>query len=96
MSDTFVAESTRQDANRGSNGQTTGQMADQGSGQAQRPQQSQRREGSHESSGRSTGQQQAMTPRVDVIEDTTGITLVADMPGVSRIRSRSGLKATHC
>jgi len=59
-------------------------MADQGSGQAQRPQQSQRREASHESSGRSTGQQQAMTPRVDVIEDTTGITLVADMPGVSK------------
>ena len=27
---------------------------------------------------------QAMTPRVDVLEDDTGITLVADMPGVSK------------
>ena len=27
---------------------------------------------------------QAMTPRVDVLEDDTGITVVADMPGVSK------------
>ncbi len=27
---------------------------------------------------------QAMTPRVDVLEDDTGITLIADMPGVSK------------
>ena len=27
---------------------------------------------------------QAMTPRVDVLEDETGITVVADMPGVSK------------
>ena len=27
---------------------------------------------------------QAMTPRVDVLEDDSGITLVADMPGVSK------------
>jgi len=28
--------------------------------------------------------QPAMTPRVDVLEDGTGITLIADLPGVSR------------
>ena len=27
---------------------------------------------------------QAMTPRVDVLEDDTGITVIADMPGVSK------------
>ena len=29
-------------------------------------------------------EQPAMTPRVDVLEDGTGITLLADLPGVSR------------
>jgi HSP20 family protein len=29
-------------------------------------------------------EQPAMTPRVDVLEDGTGITLIADLPGVSR------------
>jgi HSP20 family molecular chaperone IbpA len=29
-------------------------------------------------------EQPAMTPRVDVLEDATGITLIADLPGVSR------------
>jgi len=29
-------------------------------------------------------EQPAMTPRVDVIEDATGITLLADLPGVAR------------
>jgi len=29
-------------------------------------------------------EQPTMTPRVDVIEDATGITLLADLPGVSR------------
>jgi len=29
-------------------------------------------------------EQPTMAPRVDVIEDTTGITLLADLPGVSR------------
>ena len=35
-------------------------------------------------SGSARGASQAMTPRVDVLEDDSGITLVADMPGVSK------------
>ncbi|MEO8188339.1 MAG: Hsp20/alpha crystallin family protein [Burkholderiaceae bacterium] len=35
-------------------------------------------------SGAARPDSQAMTPRVDVLEDDSGITLVADMPGVSK------------
>ena len=35
-------------------------------------------------SGSARRDSQAMTPRVDVLEDDSGITLVADMPGVSK------------
>lgn len=34
--------------------------------------------------GTETDNQRAMTPRVDVSEDDTGITLLADLPGVAR------------
>lgn len=36
---------------------------------------------------------QAMTPRVDVLEDETGITLLADMPGV--LRDSLEIKVEH-
>ncbi len=69
MSDTFVAEAKRQGADRREpNRQTATQ---QGS-----PRQEAARQESREA--------QAMTPRVDVLEDATGITLLADMPGVSK------------
>lgn len=35
-------------------------------------------------SGTARRESQALTPRVDVLEDDSGITLVADMPGVSK------------
>ena len=35
-------------------------------------------------SGTARPESQAMTPRVDVLEDDSGITLLADMPGVSK------------
>ncbi len=35
-------------------------------------------------SGAARRESQAMTPRVDVLEDDSGITLIADMPGVSK------------
>lgn len=39
-----------------------------------------------EQGGRETAQrgEPAMTPRIDVLEDATGITLLADLPGVAR------------
>ena len=72
MTDNFVAEAPRQNVTR------------QESGQAQPRQESQTR--NRETTQREIARQdtQALTPRVDVLEDETSITLLADMPGVSR------------
>jgi len=71
MKDSFVAEAPRPNAAR----QDVNRAAD-------KPQESSRRDAMRPDSAR--GDTQAMTPRVDVLEDDTGITVVADMPGVSR------------
>lgn len=70
MRDTLVAEANRQENTRA----TTGRSATQ--------QEPVRREATREPIA--SRDAQAMTPRVDVIEDATGITVLADMPGVSR------------
>ena len=70
MSDSFVAEVKRQGADRREPDRQT--ATQQGS-----PSQ----EAARQMASRET---QALTPRVDVLEDATGITLLADMPGVSK------------
>ena len=70
MQDSFVADAPRTAANR----QDVSRQGQQG------------QESSRQNAPRSAAQRdtQAMTPRVDVIEDDAGITLLADMPGVSK------------
>ena len=70
MQDSFVAEAPPAAANR----QDVSRQGQQG-------QESSRQDVSRSAAQRDT---QAMTPRVDVIEDDAGITLLADMPGVSK------------
>ena len=71
MKDSFVAEAPRSGAAR----QEVNRAAD-------KPQESSRQDAMRPDSARRDTQ--AMTPRVDVLEDDTGITVVADMPGVSK------------
>jgi HSP20 family protein len=71
MQDSSVAEAPRQSATR----QDVNRQTD-------KPQESSRQEVTRSDTARQDTQ--AMTPRVDVLEDDTGITLVADMPGVSK------------
>ena len=71
MSETQFAESTRQDVAR-----------QEPSRQAPTRQESSRQEVTRQDTSRQDTQ--AMLPRVDVLEDDTGITLLADMPGVSK------------
>ncbi len=71
MQDSFVAEAPRAAANR----QETNRQGD--------PSQETSRQDSSRP-GTARRETQAMTPRVDVLEDDSGITLVADMPGVSK------------
>jgi len=70
MQDSSVAEAPRTAANR----QEVNRQGQQG------------QESSRQDASRSVARRdaQAMTPRVDVLEDDSGITLVADMPGVSK------------
>lgn len=70
MQDSFVAQAPRTAANRQD-------VNRQGDAQEKSPQDALR-------SGSARRDSQAMTPRVDVLEDDSGITLVADMPGVSK------------
>ena len=70
MQDSFVAEAPRTAASR----QDVSRQGQQG-------QESSRQDASRSAAQRDT---QAMTPRVDVIEDDAGITLLADMPGVAK------------
>jgi len=70
MQDSFVAEAPRTAASR----QDVNRQGQQG-------QESSRQDASRSAAQRDT---QAMTPRVDVIEDDAGITLLADMPGVAK------------
>jgi len=70
MQDSSVAEAPRTAANR----QEVNRQGQQG-------QESSRQEASRSVARRDA---QAMTPRVDVLEDDSGITLIADMPGVSK------------
>ena len=70
MQDSIVAETPRTAASR-----------KDVSRQGQQGQESSRQDVSRSATQRDT---QAMTPRVDVIEDDAGITLLADMPGVSK------------
>jgi HSP20 family molecular chaperone IbpA len=71
MSETQFAESTRQDIAR-----------QEPSRQAPTRQESARQDVTRQDGSRQDSQ--AMLPRVDVLEDDTGITLFADMPGVSK------------
>lgn len=71
MQDSLVAESRAAEAAR----KEVNQQNDQ-------PQASSRQDVSRPDTARRDAQ--AMTPRVDVLEDETGITVVADMPGVSK------------
>ena len=71
MSDTQFAESTRQDVSRQESNRQAPTRQDPSRQQPAREEPSRRDEPS-------------MTPRVDVLEDDTGITLLADMPGVSK------------
>ena len=71
MQDSLVAEAPR----------TSGSRQDV-SRQGQQGQDSSRQETSR--SAVAQRDTQAMTPRVDVVEDDSGITLLADMPGVSK------------
>lgn len=70
MQDSSVAEAPRTAANR-----------QEVNRQGQQAQESSRQEASRSVARRDA---QAMTPRVDVLEDDSGITLIADMPGVSK------------
>jgi HSP20 family protein len=71
MQDSLVAESRAAEATR----QEVNRQSDQ-------PQASSRQDVSRSDTARRDTQ--AMTPRVDVLEDDTGITVIADMPGVSK------------
>ena len=71
MQDSSVAEAPRAAASR----QETNRQGDPG-------QESSRQDALR--SGAASRESQAMTPRVDVLEDDSGITLIADMPGVSK------------
>jgi HSP20 family protein len=71
MKDSLVAEASRPTAAR----QDVNRTAD-------KPQESSRQDATRPDIARRDTQ--AMTPRVDVLEDDTGITLVVDMPGVSK------------
>jgi HSP20 family protein len=71
MQDSLVAESRAAEATR----KEVNRQNDQ-------PQASSRQDVSRPDTARRDAQ--AMTPRVDVLEDETGITVVADMPGVSK------------
>src|SRR5678815_940913 len=71
MQDSSVAEAPRTAATR----QETNRQGDPA-------QESSRQDASRSGTGRR--ESQAMTPRVDVLEDDSGITLIADMPGVSK------------
>lgn len=71
MQDSLVAESRAAEATR----KEVNRQNDQ-------PQASSRQDVSRPDTARRDTQ--AMTPRVDVLEDETGITVVADMPGVSK------------
>jgi HSP20 family protein len=71
MQDSLVAESRAAEATR----KEVNRQNDQ-------PQASSRQDMSRPDTARRDAQ--AMTPRVDVLEDETGITVVADMPGVSK------------
>ena len=70
MQDSSVAEAPRTAANR-----------QEVNRQGQQAQDSSRQDASRSVARRDA---QAMTPRVDVLEDDSGITLIADMPGVSK------------
>jgi HSP20 family protein len=71
MQDSLVAESRAAEATR----KEVNRQNDQ-------PQASSRQDVSRSDTARRDTQ--AMTPRVDVLEDDTGITVIADMPGVSK------------
>ena len=71
MQDSLVAESRAAEATR----KEVNRQNDE-------PQASSRRDVSRSDTARRDTQ--AMTPRVDVLEDDTGITVIADMPGVSK------------
>jgi HSP20 family protein len=71
MTDTQFAESTRQDVSRQETSQATSTRQESSREQPTREEPSRR-------------DQPSMTPRVDVLEDDTGITLLADMPGVAK------------
>jgi len=77
MSDTSVAETNRQELNR----QTNGASAQQGAARRDENQQS---VSQRDTQGAASRDEQTTTPRVDVFEDATGITVLADMPGVSK------------
>jgi HSP20 family protein len=71
MQDSLVAESRAAEATR-----------KEVNRQNEQPQASSRQDVSRSDAARRDTQ--AMTPRVDVLEDDTGITVIADMPGVSK------------
>ena len=71
MQDNFVAEAPR-----------TGATRQEVNRQPERRQESGRQDSSRSDVTRRDTQ--AMTPRVDVLEDDTGITVIADMPGVAK------------
>ncbi len=71
MTDTPFAESTRQDVSRQESNRPTSTRQESSREQPTREEPSRR-------------DQPSMTPRVDVLEDDTGITLLADMPGVAK------------
>ena len=71
MSETQVAEGTRQDVARQDSKRASPARQEPAQQQASRQETSQR-------------DQAYVTPRVDVFEDETGITLLADMPGVTK------------
>ena len=75
MQDSFVTEAPRTDAARQEGNRQTGKQPESQLGKSQQG------KSQPEGSRRDT---QAMTPRVDVLEDDTGITVIADMPGVSK------------
>ena len=70
MTETYRAEAARNDVTR--------QESNRPGATRQEPS---KRDGRQEAGRQET---QAMMPRVDVLEDDTGITLLADMPGVSK------------
>ena len=71
MKDSFVAEASRPSTSR----QDVNRTGD-------KPRESSRQDEMRPDIARRDTQ--AMTPRVDVLEDDTGITVIADMPGVSK------------